>query len=375
MSVVLDNRDGRFSPANLTGPYVSGGASEVVSDIKVRLEATWGGTTYGLFAGYVEDWQDDFPGLGYDATTTLTAIDPLSLLSSWEGTPLAVPVGAGETSGARVARIIDAAGVIGPGNRSIMNGDEGMQATTLGGSAITLLNLTVDSEGGTYWYDPAVSGTGSFGAFVYESRSALASNTRSTVSQVTFSAGSVPFRDPRTSSGRDQLLRVAALSRVGGATQEVTAFSLGGNTGLPRLARSDLVTETDVGVYSIAELLVMKGSAENAYRVTGLTIDPVIAGEPAALAEATFLIDANGRSAWSAALGLRIRDRATVSMTVPVSSLTINKNVFIDGVSHNITPMRWSTSFQFASATAWDGFTAAVWDTATWDGSSSKWFF
>jgi hypothetical protein len=359
MSVVLDNRDGRFSPANLTGPYVSGGASQVVSDIKVRLEATWGGTTYGLFAGYVEDWQDDFPGLGYDATTTLTAIDPLSLLSSWEGTPLDTPVGAGETSGARVTRILDAAGVIGPGNRSIMNGDEGMQATTLGGSAIALLNLTVDSEGGTYWYDPAVSGTGSFGAFVYESRSALASNTRSTVSQATFAAGSVPFRDPRTSSGRDQLLRVAALSRVGGVTQTVATFGLGGTTGLPRLARSDLVTETDVGVYSVAELLVRKGTAANAYRVTGLTIDPI--NSPAAM--------------WPEALGLRIRDRATVSMTVPVSSLTINKNVFIDGVSHNITPMRWSTSFAFASATAWDGFTAAVWDTATWDGASSLWFF
>lgn len=358
MTVVLDNRDGRFSPANLSGPYVSGGVTQVVADIRVRLEATWGGTTFGLFAGFVEDWQDDFPGTGYDATTTLTAVDPLSLLASWSGTPLATPVGAGERSGARMGRILDAVNFIGAGNRSLMVGDEGMQATTLGGSARALLDLTADSEGGAFWYDPAVSGTGSFGAFVFESRSALATNTRSTTSQATFSAGSVQFRDPRTSSGRDQLVRVAAYSRVGGLTQEASIFSLGGNTGLPRVARADLVTETDSGVRAIVDLIVAR-SAGDGYRITGVTIDPI--NSPSTM--------------WPKALGLRIRDRASVSMTVPVSSLAINRNVFVDGISHNITPMRWSTSFTFASATAWDTFTAAVWGTATWDGAASKWFY
>lgn len=355
MTVVFDNRDGRFSPANGSSPY----AGQVVADIRVRLEATWNGTTYGLFCGYVEDWQDDFPAQGYDATSTMTVIDPLSLLASWEGTPLTAPVGDGETSGARIGRILDsAASVIAPGNRSIMNGDETVQGTLLGGSARALLDLTTDSEGGAYWYDPAVTGTDSFGRFVWESRSALATNTRSTVSQATFSAGSVPFRDPRTSSGRDQLVRAAAYSRVGGATMYASVVGLGSTTGLPRIARSDLVTATDVGVQSIVDLIIDKSRLEG-YRVTGLTIDPI--NDPA--------------TAWPKALGLRIRDRATVSMTVPVSSLAITKNVFIDGISHSITPMRWSTSFTFASATAWDAFVAAKWDTATWDGAASKWFY
>lgn len=348
MSVVLDNRDGRFSPANTSGPYSSGGVTQVVSDIKVRLEATWSGTTHNLFCGYVEDWQDDFPAMGKDATTTLTVVDPLAQLASWVGTPLAAPVGAQESSGSRIARILDAAGFP-AATRSLMAGDETLQGTLLGGGAVEQLNLTADSEGGTYWYDPNLRSVDTFGAFVFESRTALSVNSRSNTSQATFSAASVRFRDPVTSSGRDQLLRSAGYTRVGGVEQSA-------GSGLPRAARQDLLTFTDAGVKGIVDLLVAKGTQANAYRVERVTIEPIV----------------STTTMWPKALGLRIRDRASVSMTVPVSSLAINRNVFIDGISHSITPMRWTTTFTFASATAWDGFSAAAafgsgtWDTSQW---------
>lgn len=354
MRVQLDNRDGRFSPANLAGPYVAGGASQVQADVRVRLEATWAGTTHNVFCGYTEDWQDEFPAAGYDAVTTLTALDPLTLLGSWTGTPV-TPVGAGERSGARVARILDALGF--PAlTRSIMVGDETLQATDLGGNGVSLLNLTTDSELGAYWYDPLRSINTNMGGLVWESRSALSTNARSTTSQATFSPASLAFRDPSTSSGRDRVVRAVAYSRVGGLTQEAVLFSLGGNPGTPRLARADLVNETDAGVYATAELTLMRGTPGD-YRVTGVTIDPITV--PATM--------------WPAALGLRIRDRATVSMPVRVSGLTIAKNVFIDGISHSIEPQRWVTSFDFASATWVDALSpASVWDTGVWN--TAKWF-
>jgi len=349
MTVQLANRDARFSPANTSGPYVSGGVTQVVAEVKVRLEATWNSVTYNLFCGLVEDWQDEFPDSGYDAVTVLTALDPLTTLATWNGSPLVSVVGNGERTGARISRILDAVGFDGA-TRSVMTGDDTLQATTLTGSATEQINLVTDSEGGALWYDPLRSINADMGGLVWESRSALKTNTRSTVSQATFSAASIGFRDPRTSSGRDFIVRYAGFARVGGVEQ-------GSGSGLPRLTRYDLVNETDVGVGALSAFTVAKGKPGD-YRITGLTIDPIT--KPA--------------TAWPAALGLRVRDRATVAMTIPVSGLVVNKNVFIDGISHSILPMQWATSFDFASATNFDTMIAAsVWTTGLWD--TAGWWF
>ena len=345
MTVTLDNRDGRFSPFNTSGPYTSGGLTQVLPGVQVRLSAVWSATTYYLFCGYTEDWQDEYPDLGTDAVTVLTCVDPLALLSSIDRDP-DTEQGASEKSNERIIRIINALPVPSP---IASSGDNAMQATTLEGNALEECYKVVDSEGGAFWYDPSAS-FGTFGAYVFEARSALVTNSRSTTSQVTFGTGGLAFRDLVTTSGRDNILAAASYANVGGTTQ--TAGS-----GQPSRRRLDLINTSDAEALAVAELAVAIGNPASAARVTSLTIDPVTS--PSAM--------------WPHALGRRIRDRVTVTVTIPVSSQTISKQVFIDGISHAITPLQWSTTFQFASASAWDGFSASVWDTATWDGDD--WFY
>src|SRR4051794_28559894 len=51
LAVVFDNRTRDFDPTNLSGPYVSGGATQVVPGRPARLRATWATTTYPLWRG------------------------------------------------------------------------------------------------------------------------------------------------------------------------------------------------------------------------------------------------------------------------------------------------------------------------------------
>lgn len=84
-TVVLDNRDARFDPLNLTGPYSAGGVSGVVPMRPVRISAIYNGVTYRLFTGFIDTWTFNYePGLT-DGTATIACSDGLKLLASSDG--------------------------------------------------------------------------------------------------------------------------------------------------------------------------------------------------------------------------------------------------------------------------------------------------
>ena len=183
-AIVLNNKDGRFDPGNLGGPYVAAGATELTAMTPVRLRAVWGGISYPLFDGYADGWADDGVNYaGHYAQTTLTATDAQKVL---QGINLAAisPAGAGEATGTRVNRILTAAGwYTGTGKRVLAPGDSGLQATTFGDTAWNLMALASDSEIGELY----VRGDG---AVVFRNRHAILTDARSTAPQGVF--GDVP---------------------------------------------------------------------------------------------------------------------------------------------------------------------------------------
>jgi hypothetical protein len=343
-TIVLDNRDGRFTPANLSGPYVAAGVSQVLPEIGVRLTATWSAVTYNLFCGIVEDWQDEFAEAGTDAVTVLTVVDRLASVAAWNGSAVTA-VGANESSGTRVGRILDAAGFSGS-LRSLETGDELLQATTLEGNGLDLLHQVVDSEGGAIWYEPQA--VGSDGGVRFIGRSSRVTLAAHNTAQTTFSNAAVRFRDPLVSSGRERIVRTAAFAATGGVEQVA-------GSGIPRVTRSDLLNVNNTGVKAVAELTVAVGSPVDNYRVKGLSVDPQVG------------------DTWASVLDLRMLDRCAVTVAVPVSGVSISRQVFIDGIAHHIRPAQWSIDFSFQSATAWDGFAASLWNTGLWD--TAEWFY
>jgi hypothetical protein len=88
-TVVLDNRDGRFSPDNLSSPYVTAGVTGVRPLRPLRIRATYAGTTYDLYNGYATAWNETWlpgPGTGTgDAYVTVPCLDELARLGRFDG--------------------------------------------------------------------------------------------------------------------------------------------------------------------------------------------------------------------------------------------------------------------------------------------------
>jgi hypothetical protein len=122
-TVRLKNGDRRFDPTNTAGPYVSGGVSQVTAMRPLRITATYGANTFDLFRGYIDVWDVDWIATVH-SVVTVTATDGFKVLANKRRSAV-TPVGAGETTGARINRILDSAGwsaadrVIATGNSTV----------------------------------------------------------------------------------------------------------------------------------------------------------------------------------------------------------------------------------------------------------------
>ncbi len=181
-TIVLANSDGRFSPENLAGPYVVSGQTQVRPMIPIRVRATWGSLAYSLFTGYVRSWTPPTAQLGPDYDyTVVQATDAFCVLAGITIPAIGSLAGVGELSGARVARILAAAGwyATAQGLSDIDPGQSAVQGTTFGATALSLLQLTADSEVADLYTDGA-------GRVTFRDRHAPLTDPRSTTVQAVF---------------------------------------------------------------------------------------------------------------------------------------------------------------------------------------------
>lgn len=347
-SVVLDNTDGRFSADNLSGPYVTAGVTGIRPWRPIRISATYNGVTYRLFAGYIVDYVDTWLPGNTDAFVTVPCVDEWAALSGFDG--LAVTSqGAGELSGARLHRVLNAAGHA--GGRSIATGRVTMQATTLAANAAREIDLVVDSEGGGLFVD-------SDGTIVFEDQYALMEQGRSNTIQATFGDGGgaeLPCKNMVPTNGGLTIKNIVSYARVGGTVQTASDATSRALYQDKRLARTDLVCETDAQALALAtfDLTVY---AQPKKRISAIQVLPI--RDPAALLPQV--------------LGRRMRDLVRV-IARPVGSPTVTRDGFVSGVHHRITPDNWETTFDLWDATVYQTYSSSRWGVATWDGAS--WFF
>jgi hypothetical protein len=345
-TLVLDDRDGQLSPANLTGSHVSGGQSQIQPLLPVRIRAAYGGVTYPLWYGYArkisETWSGGAPGRG-DAALTINCCDEVGRLAKVD--PIAVAaLGAGDSSGARVHRVLDAAEHT--GGRAVDVGQMTLQATTLDDPPLTELENVVTSEGGALWVDPA-------GSIVFEGRSALVDNDRSVQSQATFTDDGTAGRYASTEAdlSDDLVINYASYARAGG-TAQVVSDATSRARGLARDTKTDLLVQTDAQALSLAQWVILQYK-DPEYRFTQITILP--RRDPATL--------------WPQVLGRRVRDQITVVRNPP-GGFSISRACHIAGISHEITPTTWTTTWPLWSAEPYVRFANSRWDVGLWDNAA-----
>ena len=337
-TIELANSDARFSPENLAGPYVIGGVTQIRPMIPVRVRATWGSSGYSLFYGYVRSWTPPTAQLGPDYDyIVVQATDAFCVLAGVT-IPAASITGAGELSGARVNRILAAAGwyATAQGLSDVDAGQSHVQGTTFGATALSLLQLTADSEIADLYADPA-------GRVTFRDRHAPLTDARSTTVQAVFgdTAGTahpagteLPYTeitrpDDDTTMGNDIQATISGSSSM---QQAKDAPSIARFLFPRTYERSDLILQADADALGWAQY-VLAISKNDESRFDALTIQAD--GQPDDL--------------FPQVLGRDLGDRIQVWRDPP-GMAAFSKDCFIRSITHTITVDGWVTEWGLQNA-------------------------
>jgi len=77
-SVTLNNNSRKYDPFNSSSPY----AGKLTPRRQIRIRATFNGSTYEVFRGFIDGFSPDWQNAGKSSTVTLSCFDALQLLAS-----------------------------------------------------------------------------------------------------------------------------------------------------------------------------------------------------------------------------------------------------------------------------------------------------
>jgi hypothetical protein len=319
-SIRIADINGDFNPENLSSPY----AGLLLPLRKVTITATNNNTglVYPLFAGYITSYNfTQAQVVGEVSYTTLTAVDGFRLLNM--GTVSTVTgATAGQLSGARVTKILDA--VAWPNSmRDIDTGQTTLQVDP--GTTRTALNAlqTVEtSEYGAVYMDPS-------GNVVFQDRALTSSSIAGTPTVLADDGTGLEYANVRWVLDDSLVYNKASITATGLATQTALNQDSIDKYFLHSYNKGDLLMQTTAEALNYAQAYVASRQ-ETTVRCDSVTLlDLNTPGYDAGIV---------------AALELDYFDPITVKSTQPGSS-TLNKTLQIFGVSYNITSTRWSTTF------------------------------
>lgn len=329
-TAVLDNRDRRFDPTNLGGPYVSGGASLVKARRAFRLRASWDGVNYDLYQGFTGNFDVKWDDLSNnDSTSVVPALDAFSIFSRNDRTA-GGSVGANEDSGARVDRILDGIGWSAV-DRIVATGDTLLQATDLGGNTLDELQQTAVSELGELYVDAA-------GKVVFRNRHALLTDARSNTSQLTFNdqatGAEIPYHALSFSTDDSTMANTVKVTREGGTEQIATdTASITENFEVTFTPPSNPLLTSDTEALQMANWILSQ-SKDPENRFTEIMIK--VHHDPDLIVPAVFARE--------------LGDRVTIIRHPPGGGDPIDQDVFIRGIKHEFTPSTWEVTFTLQSA-------------------------
>lgn len=306
-TVTLRNLDRSFDPLYTSSAYYP----NIVPLVPIRVKATFGGTTYTLFTGYVERWPQNREGPNY-AETVLPCVDGFELLS------LAILPGASypsETTGARIGRVLDA--ISWPSSaRNIATGQTSPPAYTFTtGDGVIALSHIQDCETaeiGQFFMDG--SGTATF----FDRHTSLGSTSLGTFTdEPSTDTGDIGYAAITATLDKDLIINDAIGTRIsqGGADSPVTQEAMDSTSITDYFQRSqnytNLLIPTDTETLSNMQSRVVQ-YATPALRIEDVTITP-----------------GDNDSAWTQVLARDIGDRITVREHPPGGGAAISQDSFI----------------------------------------------
>jgi hypothetical protein len=311
--------------------------------LRVRATDLHGGATSTLWRGFVESIDEDFAPYERPAAK-LTAQDALAQLAHVDF-PEQSPVGAGERSDQRVARLLDLAAW--PADwRDLQAGQITVQSTNLARPVADDLGITADSEGGALFASRD-------GLVTFRNRDWLRTDVRARTVQATIGGP-----DQQVCGAAYGLVRSGAdvvndvqLARAGGTVRRFVNSTSVAIFRQRTFSRTDYICETD------AQIDLLGNRILNA-RSNGQARIPKVR-----------IVGTDDLATWTFLLQVDYGWQVEVHYSNPTSGAHWVRPMIVQGVSHRISVDGWVTELRVddVSATAadtWDGVRG--WDRALW---------
>jgi len=319
-TVVLADNNGDWSPQNVSSPYYG----KLLPLRKIRIWADYddgsGTERYYLYSGYITSYNSTY-GLGVEDTSkiTLQCVDGFRLLN---GIGISTVAGAGspQLSGARIETLLDV--VSWPtSQRAIDAGNSTMQADpgTADRDLLNALQLVESSEFGGFFISAEGDAT-------FLSRDTVSKKADETPVVFADDGSGLTYQQIEFANDDTLLVNDVTVTRLNGTSQNVFDQTSIDTYFLHSGKRDGILVQTDAESLDQAKTLLV-ARKDTTDRIDSMTINVNDPTSPAKIV---------------AGLNLEIFDLVNVTKTVPGGS-TITKELFVQGVQHDITNNTFTT--------------------------------
>jgi hypothetical protein len=317
LTLRIVDQNGDFNPTNVSSPYYG----LLTPMKKVQITATYNGTTYPIFSGFITSYVNTQPK---DATevayTTITAVDAMRLAQNAQISTVTGAT-AGDLSGTRINQILDEIAwppsmrLIDAG-QTTLQADPGTARTSLGA-----MQTVADSEYGAVYVDFN-------GEFVFKDRLTATASIGDTPTVFADDGTGITYANAQWKLNDDLIFNSAQISRLGGSPQTAINQPSIDKYFIHSYNLQDLLMQTDAVAEDYARAYVAS-RAETTIRCDAIELD---------------LYTPNYNTGIIAALNLDFFDPITVITTQPGGS-KLEKTLQIFGVANTITPNSFKVVF------------------------------
>ena len=309
---------GDWNPDNATGPYFG----QILPMRQLRISTDYLGTTYALFTGYVTSWDWEWADQAATyAIVTVQCVDAFRLLQLSNITTVTGSANK-DLPGTRLNLILDQIGwsaglrAIDTGDTELQN-DPGTLRTALGAC-----QLIEQSDLGAFFVAPN-------GHVTYYSRDTLSLKAVGTATVFDDDGTDIGYQDIDVNLDETELANQVTIARIGGTNQTVSDATSIDEYFLRSYARTGLMMETNAIALARATSILNYRKTPRV-RVDSITLDV-----------------SSTSNRVIPALSLDIGDPIIVNRRMANGS-DLDVRITVNGVSHDITPDRWTTRFSTA---------------------------
>jgi hypothetical protein len=317
MTLRIVDQNGDFNPQNPSSSYF--GLLDPMR--KVSISATYSGTTYPMFSGFITSYTTTTPKNATDVVyTTIQAVDALRLAQNAQISTVTGAT-AGDLSGTRINEIRDE--ISWPASmRDVDAGLTTMQADPgTARTSLAALQTVTNSEYGAFYVDAS-------GSFVFQDRNVTTASIAGTPTVFNDNGTDIGYFNAVWRLDDTLVFNQANVTRTGGTVQNATNSASVAKYFAHTYNIQNLLMQSDAVALDYARAYVAS-RAETSVRCDAIELD---------------LYTDNYNTGIIAALDLDFFDPVTITTNQPGSS-TLTKTLQVFGVAHSVTPNKWRTTF------------------------------